>query len=184
MLSSTIKSETQLPVACFAPPLTENLLTDYRGLVEKLPTGEIKDILLKCLVCVEAWWKLPESTRSASQTLQFRKLDINQEIGIVPLEAEHVKSLWDVTPYPRETKGWGELLETLPNGMKSVGYYLQTGSDGIERMVEQMAVADPDAKELRDAAFHLLWHTIEIANDREPMTQDKLKEVGPANLGN
>jgi hypothetical protein len=32
----------------------------------------------------------------------------------------------------------------------------------------------PSQKSLRDAAFHLLWHVVELDKDREPITADKL----------
>lgn len=38
---------------------------------------------------------------------------------------------------------------------------------------------DPAGKELRNAAFHLLWHVIELNNDREPMTADKIRVTDP-----
>jgi hypothetical protein len=41
---------------------------------------------------------------------------------------------------------------------------------------------DPAGKELRNAAFHLLWHVIELNNDREPLTADKIKVTDPVEL--
>jgi len=64
-------------------------------------------------------------------------------------QAEHVKALWDVTPWMREL----DLLSNI------------AGSGVFDRLKGP----------IRDAAFHLLWHAKEITLDREPITQDKLK---------
>lgn len=64
----------------------------------------------------------------------------------VPLEDEHVEALWEVTPWMRELLAMEPLLDAIP-------------------------VAQPD---LRNMAFHLLWHCKEITLDREPMTTERL----------
>src|SRR3990167_10905289 len=140
------------PVACFAPPLTEELLAEYQTLVEEQTqeSSELREGLDICLTCVRAWWALPESTRTDGHKFSFlqggKDLVTSQ---VTPLEERHIKSLWDVTPWFRECKPLQELFDTISNETQ---------------------------KPLRDAAHHLLWHVIEIANDREPLTQDKLRE--------
>jgi hypothetical protein len=67
----------------------------------------------------------------------------------VPLEQKYVEALDSVTPWMRELNTLSTVngdgpLDKLPNG------------------------------ELRDAAFHLLWHAKELTLDREPLTQDCL----------
>ena len=140
----------QIPVACFAPPLTDKLLASYRGLIDGLgpDQAEVKDALQQCLRCVEAWWALPESKRQDGA--RFKTLHRGQEITYhaQPLEAEHVRALWDVTPWMKE-------LNLLSNA-QDTGLF-----DGLEG-------------DLRNAAFHLLWHAKEITLDREPLTSDKL----------
>jgi hypothetical protein len=44
----------------------------------------------------------------------------------------------------------------------------------IEAMQRLFDGIDPAEKELRDAAFHLLWFVTELERDREPVTNDKL----------
>lgn len=66
---------------------------------------------------------------------------------IVDLDEGAKKSLYDLIPWAHELAAMGTLF------------------DGI----------DPKAdKALRDAAHHLLWHAIELEQDREPLTADKL----------
>lgn len=66
---------------------------------------------------------------------------------IVPLETEIAKALWDHIPWAHEIEAIKILFEEISNDTH---------------------------KPLRDAAFHLLWHVIELNLDREPLTVDKL----------
>lgn len=138
-----------IPVACFAQPLTDETLANYAALVAGLPASETKDAMQDCLACVSAWWALPESTRTDGSRLQIMHGGKSVEYSIVPLEKEHIEQLWNVTPWDRE-------LNTLSNATDTGLFDLLTD------------------KTLRDAAFHLLWHTKEITRDREPLTIDKL----------
>jgi hypothetical protein len=66
---------------------------------------------------------------------------------IVRLEDAEVERIDPVVPWPHECEMYAKLF------------------DGI----------DPQArKELRDAAHHLLWFAVELTNDREPLTSDRL----------
>ena len=51
----------------FAPPLSDQMLSDYRGVVEALPLSQTKDVLLALLECCETWWELPDSPTSDSE---------------------------------------------------------------------------------------------------------------------
>jgi hypothetical protein len=137
-----------IPVACLAPPLADETLDRYEALLNET-SSEVRDALEQCLACVRAWWELPESSRRGERWLTSRVNAAGDgyddiEIEVAPLERARVEELWDVTPWPRELQAMKPLFETLPPG------------------------------ELRDAAHHLLWHAIEIALDREPLTMDKL----------
>jgi hypothetical protein len=66
---------------------------------------------------------------------------------IVSLDEPIAKALWDDIPWTRELKSMGELF------------------DGISAETQ---------RELRNAAFHLLWHAVELDLDREPITADKV----------
>jgi hypothetical protein len=68
--------------------------------------------------------------------------------GVIVDLDEHIKAkLWDDIPWASELTAMGDVF------------------DGID------PVSD---KELRNAAFHLLWHVKELDLDREPLTNDKL----------
>jgi hypothetical protein len=66
---------------------------------------------------------------------------------IVPLDAPIATALYDHIPWDHELKGIQELFDGIP----------------VEK------------KELRNAAFHLLWHVKELNMDREPITSDLIK---------
>ncbi|OGT59914.1 MAG: hypothetical protein A3E01_10750 [Gammaproteobacteria bacterium RIFCSPHIGHO2_12_FULL_63_22] len=146
---------------CFAPPLTDAALARYEELTLALPESrrELRDALATCLHCVKAWDRLPESTLPAASRMDLAT--IGKTCDVVPLPPEQIEALWDVTPYPRECQPLEDLFNTLPTG--------RANADGSGDIV------DPAAKELRDAAFHLLWHVKEIAHDIEPRTADKLR---------
>jgi hypothetical protein len=59
-----------------------------------------------------------------------------------------------------ECQAYRKLFEALPTGRQN--------ADGSGPIVDQAAC------DLRNAAFHLLWHAMEITLDREPLTNDKL----------
>jgi hypothetical protein len=144
----------KLPVACFAPPLTDELLAGYHELVDALDPSPVRDALTELLVCVDAWWELPVSTRSDVERLKIRHQGTLINVVITPLEAEQITALYDVTP-------WDYELDALSNPAPSQG-----GKPGL--------FDDLPEGDLRNAAFHLLWYAREITRDREPLTAETL----------
>ena len=137
----------------FAPPLSDELLGSYAAMIAALPArSPVRDAMQKLLTCCQAWWELPESSGTESRAHP-------SGLGtIVDLEAEHQAALWDHIPWS------GQALEDGTVAPDELGAYAKM-FDGI----------DPRAdKPLRDAAHHLLWHVVELARDREPLTTDKL----------
>ena len=140
-----------IPVACFAPDITDSLLSKYQSLISASMDATLKDKLNGLLACVKAWWDLPESKRADGD--EYTTLLKGEEVTykIVPLEKEAVEKLDSVTPYMDDLNslsnaaGTGR-FDTIPNG------------------------------DLRNAAFHLLWYCKEITLDREPLTLSKLKK--------
>lgn len=140
---------TALPVACFAPPLTDTKLARYRELAAALPkTDPVGDALRSLLACVGLWWELPESDRPAAKWSITHK-GKPATFAVTPLSADLVEQLWAVTPWMHElnvlsTSAGDGLFDAIPPG------------------------------DLRDAAFTLLWYAKEISLDREPVTLDRL----------
>lgn len=66
---------------------------------------------------------------------------------IIELDHTIKDELWDFIPWPHEIKAMESLFESI---------------DSVSQ------------KDLRNAAFHLLWHVKELNLDREPITTDKL----------
>ncbi len=137
----------KIPVACLAPALSDEKIAAYHAIIAGLPVSPIKDAMASCLAAVKAWWALPESTRRGDryETTHQGKA---KSFDVTPLESEHVKTLHDHVPWMYELEAMKLIFEAIPNDTQ---------------------------KELRDAAHHLLWHAIELCNDHEPTTQDKLK---------
>ena len=68
---------------------------------------------------------------------------------ITNLDKKVVDQLWDVVPWPAECEAYQKVFEELP------------------------------VDDLRNAAFHLLWYAKELADDRQPLTNDKLPKNPP-----
>lgn len=66
---------------------------------------------------------------------------------IVDLEPAIAEALWDHIPWDHEIEAIQSLFDAIDPG---------------------------SSRELRNAAFHLLWHVKELNLDREPLTADKL----------
>ncbi len=138
----------KLPLAAIAPPLTDALLSKYGSMILALPDSAIRDAMAACMTCCKAWWQLPESDRqNESQRWSVTHKGEDKVITLVPLRKDHEKLLDEHIPWPHEIAG------------------IQALFDGISNETE---------RDLRDAAFHLLWHVIELNHGREPFTQDKL----------
>lgn len=135
----------QIPVACFAPPLTDEKIAEYQAIIDGCQDARIKDAMNQCMACVKVWWELPVSERKDIKLWSIKHR--GQEIEYIerPLEQEHVKALDAVTPWDTECTLMGQLFDRIK------------GDDN-----------------LRNAAFHLLWFTKEITRDREPMTLEVL----------
>lgn len=153
-MANEVKVEAKpMPVACLAPALTDEKLFRYTEVVKETPAGPIRDALTVLLACVYEWWRLPDSKRTDGNRLKFfHKGEGEQErtertVELVPLEKDHQKSLYDLIPWDYELAALDTLFDTIPNDTQ---------------------------KELRDAAFHLLWFVKELNLDREPLTLDKL----------
>ena len=65
---------------------------------------------------------------------------------MVPLEEAEVERIFDVVPWDHELDAIQSLFDGIP----------------------------PEKRDLRNAAFHLLWFGKELVKDREPMTIDTI----------
>lgn len=164
----------KIPYACYVEPI-DNSIAEYESTVSALPNTEVKDVLQRLVKCVKAWLSLPVSVQRDNVTrLKIFHRGEERVIEIVGLDKEHIDTLWDVTPFPRECQPWKELFESLPDGKVSLGSQPVVGADGVTRIIEQFKLVDEAAFKLKKMAMHLLWFTQEISLDREPFTQDQL----------
>lgn len=138
----------------FAPPLTDEILAEYQGLINQVPEKtQLRDALDRAFSCVSKWWELPESDGVPKphpvngETGTVNGVTRKLAVQIVPLNEEFQKQLWDDIPWDDEIASWGRLFE---------------------------GISATDNKKLRDAAHHLLWHVVELSRDREPITNDRI----------
>lgn len=98
----------------------------------------------------EAMGKLCDMVDLFQQTPASAKPGRPHPVGIgtiVELEDGEKERIFDAVPWAHENRMYAELF------------------DGIDARTD---------KPLRDAAFHLLWFAVELTNDREPLTADRL----------
>ena len=115
----------------FAPPLSDELLAKYRGLIDNLPESQIKEAMTALLRCCAAWWDLPEPSvastrphpvgpRKDSATGKVRRAPL-----ITDLQADHAAQLDPHIPWKRELELYADLFEGIQtaeaqrNGMRS-----------------------------------------------------------------
>lgn len=140
-----VEKARMMPVACFAPPLTDAKIAEYQEMIDGCDNPNVKRAMQDCMTCVKAWWELPESQRKDVTKFSILHKGKRTEFAETPLEQEHVDQLWDVTPWDAECDGMDQLFDKLPVD-----------------------------SELRNAAYHLLWFCQELTRDREPLTRDRL----------
>ena len=149
-----VKPDPTRGPACFAPPIDSKRLDRYKSLAA-IADAPVQDAMEELIRMVEKFQETPESREPglALQT-EYTRNPFRNEKGIpkpppkiVPLEQVEVNRMWDFVPWPHEINAMAALFDQIPNESK---------------------------KELRDAAFHLIWFARELVLDREPMTNDKL----------
>lgn len=114
----------QHATACLAPPLTDELLEEYRTLAEGAE-GEVGDAMQQLLACVEAWW---EAEESEEKSLGFLAVN-GRSIDVVPLSKELVQQLWDSTPWMRELNALSTpkddgLFDSLQGDLRNAAFHL------------------------------------------------------------
>jgi hypothetical protein len=139
--------DNQTPVACFAPPFSDDLLKTYEKLITDVKESELKDYLKSLYKCVNHWWGLPDSKETPVKKWAFKRSNGTDVIGHEqPLDTKIKEDLYEVTPWMRELLAMESIIGSIPNADKT----------------------------LRDCAFHLLWACKELTLDREPMTIERL----------
>lgn len=80
----------------FAPPLTDELLSSYKSLIDGLdPRSQVRDAMQSLYDCCTAWWNLPESTGDGRPHPSGRGI-------IIHLDKAVAEALWDAIPWDDE----------------------------------------------------------------------------------
>ena len=130
----------------FAPPLTNEKLQEYSELADNAP-GSIKEKMKNLIEMVLVFRETPDSKNEGRPHPSGRGF-------IIPLEQKEIERIWDYVP-------WNDDGEDHINECNMIGELFEK----IDRATN---------RELRNAAFHLLWFARELAMDREPITSDKI----------
>lgn len=154
MSRKAVKPDPTKGPACFAPPLNEAELAEYKSLAESAEEP-VRDAMASLITMVEKFRETPESklpgvaleTPYTQSPFRDGKGNPKAPPQIVPLEDSEVERIWDYVPWGHELNAMGQVFEQIPHESKP---------------------------ELRNAAFHLLWFGRELLLDREPMTNDKI----------
>lgn len=139
----------------FAPPLSDEKLAVYQELINLVPEKtQLREALDTCMKCVKKWWELPESSSSSKPHGSGRG-------ALIELDDSIKSDLWDLIP-------WKEEIETI----KKLFDEIKPNADTINPITDR--VIPNYNRDLRNAAYHLLWHVVELDLDREPITNDKI----------
>jgi hypothetical protein len=166
-----------MPRLCFARPLTDGLIEQYRTLIDSLDSqSPLRDALDALWQCCHAWWQIPDPVGTAKKTLDVTIHDKHGNPLPSPqlqmMDGDHVRQLWDLVPWEHELEAIKPLL-------------LQLDADAAERNAERENAWRNEVElalfakllpgEDRDVFLTaLLWHVIELDHDQEPLTSDKL----------
>jgi hypothetical protein len=94
---------------CFAPPLTDSLLSAYATLIKNSEPSAVRDAMQCCVDCVKQWWALPESTSGGSPHPSGRG-------QIVPLDEDCLMKIDEQVPWDHELYGIQTLFDGMPAG--------------------------------------------------------------------
>lgn len=93
----------------FAPPLSDELIASYKGMVDSLPPSPVKDAMVELLHCCGVWWKLPEPEGTKMWAHPSGKGTV------VSLHPDHASALDPHIPWKHELEGMKVLFETISN---------------------------------------------------------------------
>lgn len=150
----------------FAPPLTTKKLDEYDAIAKTAP-AHVSSVIKDLIKMARTFLETPTSTLPGRPHPAGRGM-------IVPLETAEVQRIDSVVPWDWELDAYQKLFDSLPTGVRGTQIVEEKLPDGRVVKKEKSIVADERAKALRDACFHLLWYAKELAQDREPITTDKL----------
>lgn len=135
----------KVSIACLAPPLTDEKLVEYRNLINGVAKGsELRSVLDELYACVWSWWDAPLSTEKERIVGTGTDLTSGPDVRLQLLDKATQDKLWEHVPWSYELDSMKPILELI------------------------------GPKDIRDCAFHLLWFAIELCNDREPLTLERI----------
>lgn len=91
----------------FAPPLSDEILAQYKAMIDALPASALKDGLLVLHNCASKWWEQPESQGAGTR----HPLGV---ATIVPLDEPIAAALWDHIPWKEEIDAIRRLVRAIP----------------------------------------------------------------------
>jgi hypothetical protein len=127
----------------FAPPLTDELLAKYKGLIEAMPKdSRVRAALEVAFNCCEKWWDLPTSSMDGAVPHMVG-------MGIAnPLDQPIKDALWDHIPWKDEIVGMASLFDTIERETASRN---NKAIEGWQLAVKQALTEKhfPDAEDLQ-----------------------------------
>lgn len=168
----------------FAPPLDYDRLELYRELAEKASPEVREEMLDLCDTVGDFLDSEDAPVAKASANGNHNHPKHQSGVGyIIPLseKTRKVSTVQGLRKHRLNSLGNPEthkgLFDLLPTGTKeTTPKDSESFSDGETRLKASSVVSDSEARDIRDAAFHLLWFARELEMGRVPMTQDMLPD--------
>lgn len=148
----------------FAPPLNPSTLSSYKSLASSCSDPKIKEFMLKLCDAVDAHHDEEDSDETPAPH--------PSGLGtITNLTKDSIKRMWDKVPWPEECDMYQKAFDELPleaqdsENTRLIQEHKESGGKGLPTSFKPT---------IRSAAYHLLWYAKELAEDRQPLTNDKL----------
>jgi hypothetical protein len=130
----------------FAPPIDSSKLSSYRSTINAQATGAAQDsVPFRVKDQLLGLCNMVEAFQQTPASANASKPHPSGTGTITFLEEAEIQRIWDLVPFDWELKA-------------------------LQAELDKLDSKDP----LRNPAFHLLWFAIELTNDREPLTNDRL----------
>jgi hypothetical protein len=148
-----VPNETNTPRlgGSFAPPIDDKTLASYRKIADDAPPQVAGGMkVLADMLDLYHGGEVGKATRGTRRPT--RRGVVVKLPTVANLPGDEVKRIWDAVPWGEELEMYAAIFDRIDPGSQ---------------------------KELRDAAFHLLWFGWELFHDRVPMTDDQLEIESP-----
>lgn len=159
-----MKPEYKALVISHARPITPELLATYRESVATIENEQLKAALLDLCEMVEVFHQTPDVTDGPRDCDGFL---------CAKLPSLEIHRIWESVPYLYPDPTDPDAMDC--DKLKRMIAENLTRGDYVDERTKQRVVTDPGANAQWNAARHLRYYAVELAQDYQPRTTDLRK---------